>query len=202
MTAPASHLPLRACHCCGLVHRIGVVPPRHNAVCTRCASVIRHGTHPRALSRTGAFAAAALVLYPAALLLPVMTIQRLGHEQATSIWGGMVGLLAEGHWAVGAAVLTFSIIAPVLKLGALAALCLGRRAMGRDRRAATYRLVEFVGRWGMVDVLLVALVVAAVKLGDLVEVTPGPGVVAFGAVVVLSMLASVSFDPHAIWEDA
>lgn len=193
--------PLRACPCCGLVHRLPPVPTGSNATCVRCRSVIRHGTHPRALSRTGAFAAAALVLYPVALLMPVMTIERLGHEHVTSIWGGMVGLLAEGHWAVGVAVLVFSVVAPVLKLGALAALCLGRRAMGRERRAATYKLVEFVGRWGMVDVLLVAVVVAAAKLGDLVEVTPGPGVVAFGAVVVLSMLASVCFDPHAIWED-
>lgn len=183
------------------MHRVPPVPAGSNAVCTRCRSVIRHGTHPRALSRAGAFAAAALVLYAPALTLPVMTIAQLGHERATSIWGGMVGLLGAGHWAVGGAVLLFSVVAPVLKLGALVALCLGRRAMGRRPRAATYRLVEFVGRWGMADVLLVAVVVAAAKLGDLVEVTPGPGVVAFGAVVVLSMLSSLSFDPHAIWED-
>ena len=192
---------LRACPTCGLVHRVPVVARGCDAACTRCDSVIRHGVHPRALSRTGAFATAALALYPLALFLPVMTLERLGHESVTSVWGGMVKLLAEGHLGVGIAVLAFSVVAPVAKLVALAVLCLGGRVVGREHRAATYHFVEFVGRWGMVDVLLVALLVAAVKLGDLVEVTPGPGVIAFGAVVVLSMLASMSFDPHAIWED-
>ena len=62
-------------------------------------------------------------------------------------------------------------------------------------------MIEFIGRWGMVDVLLVAVLVAVVKLGDLVEVTPGPGVVVFGGVVILSLIASAMFDPHAIWEE-
>lgn len=192
---------MRACHCCGLVHRVPGVAPGTDALCTRCATVIRHGVHPRAISRTAALSLAALILYPVALALPVMTIERFGHEHAASIWGGMVGLLAEGHWGVGIAVLVLSIVAPVAKLVMLFALCAGDRILHRGHRAMTYRLVEFVGRWGMADVLLVAVLVAAAKLGDLVEVTPGPGVIVFGAVVVLSLLASMSFDPHAIWED-
>ena len=141
----------------------------------------------------------ALILYPIALLTPVMTIERLGHESAASIWHGTVQLLAEGHLAVGIAVLCFSIVAPVAKLIAIFSLTAGV-AMRAQHRAATYRFVEWVGRWGMVDVLLVAVLVAVVKLGDLVEVTPGIGVAAFGAVVVLSMLASAAFDPHQIWQ--
>jgi len=191
--------PLAACHCCGLVHRLPTVPRRADARCTRCDSVIRHGAHPRSSARAAALALTALLIYPLALLTPVMTIERLGHTSAASIWDGTVSLLAEGHLAVGLAVLCFSILAPVAKLAAVFTLTAGVR-LRAHHRAATYRFVEWIGRWGMVDVLLVALLVAVVKLGDLVEVTPGVGVAAFGAVVVLSILASAAFDPHQIWE--
>jgi paraquat-inducible protein A len=192
---------LGACHCCGLVHRIGSVDARHLACCVRCNSVIRHGVHPRSISRTAALALSALILYPMALMLPVMEIERFGQVSEASIWSGMVGLLAEGHLFVGVAILVFSVIAPIGKLGLLLALCTGQRRFSRHHRARAYRLIEFIGRWGMVDVLLVAVLVAVVKLGDLVTVTPGPGVVLFGAVVILSLIASSMFDPHAIWEE-
>ncbi|MCA9271802.1 MAG: paraquat-inducible protein A [Phycisphaerales bacterium] len=191
----------RACATCGLVHEVPSVPAKAVARCTRCRSVIRHGTHPAAESRTAALAAAALILYIPALTLPVMTLSRLGHESTNSIWSGTVALLAEGHYPVGLTIFFFSIVAPVAKLSALFALCFGRRWLSHGARASTYHAVEFIGRWGMLDVLLVAILVAIVKLGDLVTVTPGPGVVVFGVVVLLSMLATISFDPHAIWEE-
>jgi len=152
------------------------------------------------VSRAAAISLAALILYPLALTLPVMRIERLGHTHVSSIWGGMVDLLAEGRLFVGLAILLFSIVTPIGKLGAMFVLCSGDRLLRASHRAFTYRVVEFLGRWGMADVLLVAIVVAIVKLGDLVQVTPGVGVVAFGAVVILSLLASAAFDPHAIWE--
>jgi paraquat-inducible protein A len=190
--------PLAACHCCGLVHRIPALPRRSTARCTRCDTVIKTDPHPRGTARASALALTALVLYPIALFTPVMTIERLGHASEASIWHGTVQLLAEGHLAVGLAVLCFSIVAPVAKLVAIFTLTAGV-SLRAHHRAATYRFVEWIGRWGMVDVLLVALLVAIVKLGDLVEVTPGAGVAAFGGVVILSMLASAAFDPHEIW---
>ncbi len=144
---------------------------------------------------------AAIVIYPVALTLPVMQIERLGYASDASIWSGMVGLLAEGHVFIGLVVLLFSIVAPVGKLGLSLTLCAGKRGLDRRDRASVYKLIEFIGRWGMVDVLLVAVLVATVKLGDVVQVTPGPGVVAFGVVVMLSLIASTIFDPHAIWEE-
>lgn len=189
---------LAACHCCGLVHRIPAVPPKSAARCTRCDSVIPVDPHPRSAARAAALALTALIIYPLALFTPVMTIERLGHTAEASIWQGTVSLLAEGHLAVGLAVLCFSIVAPVAKLAAIFTLTTGV-SMHARHRARTYRFVEWIGRWGMVDVLLVAILVAAVKLGDLVEVTPGVGVAAFGAVVILSILASAAFDPHQIW---
>lgn len=185
-----------------MVHRIPAVGARSVACCTRCSSVIRHGVHPRSVNRAAALALGALLLYPLALWLPVMRIERLGHESDASIWSGMIALLAEGHLFVGLAVLLFSVIAPIGKLVLIFALCVGQKLIARQDRARAYRLIELIGRWGMVDVLLVAILVAVVKLGDLVEVTPGPGVVLFGGVVILSLLASAAFDPHAIWEEA
>jgi len=192
---------LRACPTCGRVHRLPGIRAGQVLRCTRCREAIKHAVHPRSTSRTAALALAALILYPLALMLPVMTLERLGNESVASIWGGTIGLLAEGHYFVGLTILLFSIVAPILKLGAMFALCAGDLFMHRSHRAATYHFVEFIGRWGMLDVLLVAVLVAAVKLGDLVEVHPGPGVVAFLAVVVLSLLSSAAFDPRSIWEE-
>jgi paraquat-inducible protein A len=191
-------LGLRACPTCGLVHRVGVLTPQEVARCVRCRAVVAHGSSWRGASRTAALCVAALVLLPLALSMPVMTLERFGHASVASIWTGTIGLLAEGHLGVGLTVLLFSVIAPPAKLAALLVLSSGRWLRGRGR-AVAYHAVEFLGRWGMLDVLLVAVLVAAVKLGDLVQVTPGPGIVVFGAVVVLSLLASMSFDPHAAW---
>lgn len=145
---------------------------------------------------------AALIVYVPAITMPVMTLEQLGQTSTASIWHGMIDLLAEGHYGVGLTILFFSIIAPLVKLGSMLGLTLAQGRFERKHRAVTFRMVEFIGRWGMLDVLLVAVLVAAVKLGDLVNVTPGPGVIAFAAVVVLSLLASASFDPHAIWDTA
>jgi len=196
----ARSLPFRACHTCGLVHRLPRIPARHRARCTRCRSLLRTQPHPRSGSRSTALAVAALILYPAAILMPVMTLERLGQTSSASIWHGTIDLLSERHYGVGLTILLFSIVAPVGKLGALLALTLASGHFERKHKATTFRAVEWIGRWGMLDVLLVAVLVAAVKLGDLVSVTPGPGVIAFGAVVLLSLLASATFDPHAIWD--
>lgn len=215
MPIPSSHpsssqlaAHLAACHCCGLVHKVPTINSRSVACCSRCDSIIKQGVHPRSIHRTAALALAALILYPLALYLPVMEIQRLGHESQASIWSGTIALLAEGHLFVGLAVLIFSIIAPIGKLALLFVLCIAnstsssinQNLITKHDQARAYRLVELIGRWGMVDVLLVAILVAVVKLGDLVQVTPGPGVIVFGIVVIFSLLASSVFDPHAIWQ--
>lgn len=191
---------LGACHTCGLVQIVGEIPKHHQARCSRCAQTVKHAARPRAASRCAALCIAALVLYPAAMLLPVLRIERLGHTNSSTIWSGVVSLLAEGEFFVGVVVLVSSIIAPLAKLIAMLALCSGQIFENQRHEAATYRAVEWIGRWGMIDVLLVTILVAAVKLGSWVEVTPGPGVAAFAGVVILSLAASAAFDPHAIWE--
>lgn len=152
------------------------------------------------MARSAAFALGALILYPPAMLLPVIEIERMGHRSEATIWSGVVDLLSEGSVLVALIVLLCSIIIPLVKIGATFMICSGELFLRHRHRAMTYRALEWIGRWGMVDVLLVALLVAAVKLGSWLSVHPGPGAAAFAGVVVLSLLASAAFDPEAIWE--
>lgn len=153
------------------------------------------------MARSAAFAFAALILYPPAMLLPVIEIERMGHRSEATIWSGVVDLLSEGSVVVALIVLLCSIVIPLIKIGATFMICSGELFLHHRHRAMTYRALEWIGRWGMVDVLLVALLVAAVKLGSWLSVHPGPGAAAFAGVVVLSLLASAAFDPEAIWEE-
>lgn len=192
---------LRACGTCGLVQRVRGAPGGFVARCPRCRAIVRHDRIPRAASRAAAFALAALILFPVAMWLPVLSVEQMGHTNSSTIWSGVVALWADGHPGLSLLVLTCSIVIPLGKIGGVFVLCAGGAALRRHHQAAAYQAIDLLGKWGMIDVLLVAFLVALVKLGDLVDVHAGPGAVAFAAVVVLSMLASASFDPSAIWEE-
>ena len=175
------------------------------ALCGRCgeglpqASSGRDGA--RVATRVAALCLTALALFPAAVLLPVFEVQQFGRTVDASLWSGSLGLLGRGEVLVGLVVLLCSLCLPVLKLTALMVVTAGRRWMAAHHRRLGWRLVEWTGRWGMLDVLLVAILVAWMKMGDLVEFSPGPGLGAFAAVVTLSLLASAQYDPHALWEE-
>jgi paraquat-inducible protein A len=201
MVENTSPQPLRACPCCGLVQSLPPLPPRSRAVCRRCShDLVKRSLLVRSRQRTAAFAIAALVLYPFAVTLPMLEVERLGHVSAAGILEGISSMLAKGQWFIGIVVLLCSVVFPLGKLIALLALSSGRVLRRAQHRALTYRLVEWTGRWGMLDVLLVAILVATIKLGEWLTVTPGPAALAFACCVVLSLLAAASFDPHALWE--
>lgn len=189
----------KACHCCGLIHRLPALQPGESAVCVRCRNVIhRPGSAARSAGRTAAAASGALVLFFPAILLPVLEIEKLGHHYQSSILLGTLELLRHGNWFVGGVVLLFSIVFPLAKLVLLLELSL-LEIVHRRHKAVTYRAMEHVGKWSMMDVLLLAFMVMLVKLGDLVTFHFGPAVVAFILCVAMSMIASISFDPHVIW---
>ena len=196
----ADTLPLRSCPHCGLIQKVPPVSPGRRACCFRCDGGL--GTGPRrwiSNSRTAAIATAALVLFPLAVTLPMIRIEKFGHTHESGLIEGVTVLLSRGELVVGLVVLTCSVILPVLKLVAMLVLSSGRFLRLRHR-ALTYRLVEWAGRWGMLDVLLVAILVAVLKLGDMVEVSVGPGLLAFTTCVGLSLVAAALFDPHSLWE--
>ena len=198
----ASVTSLRACPCCGKVHRVGAVPRGQRAICTRCGSAVARPERARVERQLALGASVAgLVLYPFAISLPIMTLERLGLAREASVWSGALGLLERGELAVGAVVFVCSVVVPLLKLLGLLWLT-ARTGAPRRHHAGTYRWIERVGRWGMLDVLLVAVCVAWIKLGDLVQVHPGPGALAFTGCVLASLLASTWFDPHAHWRRA
>ena len=194
---------LKACHCCGLVHRVPELARGDEARCVRCSSLVDAGNRSGVQSAARCLAAAtgALILYFPAILLPILQIEKLGHHHEASLLGGTIDLLLHGNWFVGLVVLVFSIVIPLAKILALMELS-WISLTGRAHRAWTYRVVELAGRWSMMDVLLLALMVTLVKLGDLVEFHLGPAVFAFVMCVIMSVIASAMFDPHAIWEDA
>ena len=183
---PSANAPeVASCACCGLLQRVPPLPPRHVARCSRCRTKLHEAFRSvRSNRRAAAFALAALVLYPFGVGLPMLEIRQFGHRQETSVVEGVASLFAHSEYAVGLIVLSCSVIFPLGKLLALLFLSTGASAIPGEHRAITYRLVEWTGRWGMLDVLVVAVLVAVLKLGDLVEVAPGPGALAFASVVI------------------
>jgi paraquat-inducible protein A len=190
---------LKACHCCGQIHRLPVLAVNQSAVCTRCGAGIA-SLPGQSASRTAAAAAAALLLYWPAILLPILRIEKFGHHYQSSLLMGTIELLVEGSWFVGGVVLLFSIVFPLVKILLLLELSL-LGLLHRQHKARTYRIMEFAGKWSMMDVMLLAFMVMLVKLGTMVEFHFGPAVWAFVLCVAMSMLASICFDPHTIWDE-
>ena len=204
---PETAIKPRACGTCGLVQRVPPLAGRQRAHCTRCRAVVaRAPGAPRRLGDfggnhwTAATALGALILYPLAVGLPFLSIERLGQRHSASILESSVELLAGGELLVGLVVFLCSVVLPLGKLSGLLLISTSRGWMRRRHRALTWHAVELSGRWGMIDVLLAAVLIAILKLGDLVVVDPGPGLFAFTSCVALSLVAGASFDPHALWE--
>lgn len=198
--APQPELRLAACHACGLVQALPLLAPRRRAICCRCrATLDAPGRRSRCNQESAAAALAGLILYPLAISLPILRVEQMGRRSDASIWEGSLGLLRDGELFVGAVVFLCSILVPLLKLAGLLALTSVRSPAAHRHRAWIYRAIEWAGRWGMLDVLLIAILVAWIKMGDLVEVRPGPAAFTFTLVVLLSLIASARFDPHALW---
>jgi paraquat-inducible protein A len=172
--------------------------------CTRCGFRL-HDRTPASLQRTWAFALAAVVLYIPANTYPVLTVVRLGAGQPSTILGGVRELIDAGMWPLAALVFFASVAVPVLKLIGLGTLLISTR-MGTEwalhDRTILYRIVDTVGRWSMIDIFMESILVGLVQFGKVASVYPGPGAIAFSAVVILTMLAARSFDPRLMWDSA
>jgi paraquat-inducible protein A len=185
------------CGECGMVQAPG-------KRCLRCGYRL-HRRKPDSLNRTAALVAAGFILYLPANLYPVLTVIMLGQGQPSTIFDGVIELARSRDWPLAMIVFVASILVPLLKLFGLGLLVLtarngsARALVGRTR---LYRLIELVGRWSSVDIVVAALLTALVTLGNLAEVTPGLGILAFGGVVFLTMLATDLFDPRLIWDAA
>ena len=196
MIASARDVGMAVCPTCELVMK----RPEHSAACPRCYERVPYRSSN---TRCWALVIAATALYFPANVLPMMHTESLLTQRTDTIYSGIKFLWQEGSWELAMLVFLASILIPILKLLALGFLLVmsGRRSTWRPRfRTKLYRVLEVVGHWSMLDVFVVALLAAVVQLGRFASVDPGPAVAPFGMVVVLTMLASASFDPHSIWE--
>lgn len=196
----ATEAGLVSCHACGHVqpHDRANAHPR----CARCNAPL-HERHPDSVTRTWALLFAAALLYIPANLLPVMHTASLVGDEDDTIMSGIVYFWTSGSWPLAIIVFIASILVPMLKLFVLALLAFtaGRRSTWRPvERTKLYRIVEFIGRWSMLDIFVVTLTVALVRFQSLAVISARPGAIAFGSVVILTMLASMQFDPRLIWD--
>jgi paraquat-inducible protein A len=200
MNAPRAHeLGIIGCHVCGLVCR---EPATEEAACPRCGAALHRRKHD-SIRRTWALLLAAFILYIPANVLPIMRTVSLGDVDDNTIISGVVELWVKGSPSLAVIVFTASIVVPMMKFLVLGTLLVSTQRRSRwalRQRAKLFRLVEFIGYWSMLDVFVVALLTALVRFGFFSQVAPLPGVVFFGLTVILTMFASMSFDPRLMWD--
>jgi paraquat-inducible protein A len=171
--------------------------------CRRCGGAL-HSRHKNSLNRTWALLIAAMILYVPANLMPITLTTALGSTEGDTIMQGVIYFLFSGDWPIALVILTASILVPLLKMAALTYLLLSVQRHSSHRpldRTKIFRMVEFVGRWSMIDVFVVTIMVALVQLGAVATIQAGTGAIFFCAVVITTMLAAESFDPRLIWDE-
>jgi paraquat-inducible protein A len=178
---------LAGCHVCEKVAPVAL------GKCPRCGSHL-HLRKPDSINRTLALVVAATLMYIPANLLPIMSIRELGVLTESTIVAGLIQF-----WEAG----SYPIAIPLLKIVSLLWLCAAAKGLvphSSKVLGRVYWMTELLGRWSMVDIFVVAILVTMVQLGNYMRVTPGPGALAFAGVVILTMFAAMSFDPKLLWD--
>lgn len=191
-----------ACKACGQAHEMKPIKPGTVALCVRCGARLEQRSND-SLHRTAALALAALILYIPANVQPILRLELYGAWSENTVWDGVVKFYQDRNYFISAVVLFASILIPLFKLFGLffVVVTTGRKSpRAKLFRTWLYRFIESIGKWAMLDVFVVAIWVAVVKMGQLANVSPGKGLLPFGCVVVLTLLASASFDPQLIWQ--
>ncbi len=192
---------LISCHCC---HLLCKAPPLEDGLmlCPRCGAKM-HARKPNSIARTWALVIAAFVFYIPANVLPVTNVISFGKAQSDTIISGVIYFVKSGSWPIALVIFVASVFVPLLKLFLLTFLLISVRIKSKWRpkdRTRLYRITEAVGRWSMVDIYVITILVALVKLGALATIEAGPGAIFFAGVVVITMFAAMSFDPRLIWD--
>lgn len=189
---------LRSCHCCM------AILPVDQKQCGRC-DTSGYARRKNSLQWTMALLITSIFLYIPANLLPIMITQVLGTPMPSTIMAGVVLLWSEGSYPVAMVILIASIMVPTMKMIAIGWLCWdanSNKEIDRERLHVIYEVVEFVGRWSMIDVFVIAVLSALVRMGQLMSIYPDIGALLFASVVILTMFAAMTFDPRLIWDRA
>lgn len=173
----------------------------HETHCPRCGSRVST-RKPNSLQRSWALTMTAALLYIPANILPIMTVSKFDQGRPDTIMSGVIELVNHGMLPVAVLVFTASILVPLLKLLGMIwlLLCVHFPRLAIHRQMSLYRLIIWIGRWSMLDIFIISLLVALVQFGNLGVVTAGPGAYAFACVVVITMWAAISFDPRLLWD--
>lgn len=193
---PGIHQNLRLCSCCT------AILPVDQEVCPRCESK-GHVRCKNSLQWTMALLITSIMLYLPANILPIMITNLLGDEMPSTIMAGVVLLWGEGSYPVALVIFIASIMVPTLKMIAIAWLCWDAKGHGKrdsERMHFIYEVVEFVGRWSMIDVFVIAVLSALVRIGGLMSIYPAIGALMFALVVIMTMFAAMTFDPRLSWD--
>lgn len=193
---------LNVCPAWSACTHCGFVQSSQNTRCDRCAAPV-HKRKPNSRTRVAALVLTACVFYIPANVLPVMELRSIMGTSAHTILGGVIQLWELGSWDLALIVFIASIVVPITKLLALVVLLIGRRWRGNEvqrQRNRIYDMVELIGQWSMLDVFVVVLMAALANFPGLSQIIPGAGALSFGMVVVLTMLAALSYDPRQGWD--
>jgi paraquat-inducible protein A len=194
---------LVGCHSCNLLSKVSTMEKHAQVTCPRCGGVL-HARKHNSIARTWALVIAAYICYIPANLLPMTAVTSLGNVQEDTIMSGVIYFLLHGEWPIGLVIFIASVVVPLAKLFTLTYLLISvqRKSQWRPQeRARLYRMTEAVGRWSMTDIYVVTILVALVQLGNLATIEAGPGAIFFGAVVVITLFAAMTFDPRKIWDN-
>lgn len=178
-------------------------PNARKQTCTRCGAAV-HARRPNSVMRTWALLLTAAILYIPANLLPIMTVSSLGNGSPDTIMSGVLTLVHHGMYPIAGVVFVASILVPTFKLVGIGLLLFSvqrHQPLSARQRILMYRFIEFIGRWSMLDIFVIAILVAVVNFGRIASVSANLGAVAFASVVILTMLAAVTFDPRLIWDN-
>jgi paraquat-inducible protein A len=200
--ASARQLGLVSCQACHLLNREPKAAAYEAAYCSRCGEEL-HRRKPNSIVRTWALVIAAMVFYIPANVLPMTITSALGSVSADTIMSGVIYFIHSGSWEIALVIFTASVFVPFLKFAILIYLLLSVQFKSIKRpkdRTRLYRFTEAIGRWSMLDIYVVTILVALVKLGFLADIEAGPAAIYFAAVVVTTMIAAESFDPRLIWD--
>jgi paraquat-inducible protein A len=190
----------KACRTCGQIHKLPRLSPGELARCVRCGTTVHDPEHAaKSAGRTAAASLGAFLLFWPAVLLPVIYLEGLGFRYDASLFFGSLHMLTHGNRAVGASLMIFVVVLPLVKVALLIELS-ALQVFSREQKTVVYRAMQAASRWSMLDVFAMAALMILVRLGSLVEFRFGPAAIALVLYVVMSIAATWSFDPNAIWE--
>jgi paraquat-inducible protein A len=198
----AWHFDLTACHACDLLIEKQPILPGSRTVCPRCGAAV-HPRRPDSLARTWALAITALICLIPANLYPIMTLTYRGEPETSTIIDGVILLVKDQAIPIAVVIFIASIAVPFLKVFGLITLLLSIQLkwhLSPRQRTLLYRIIEAIGRWSMLDIFTVSILVALVQLGSLAEIVAGPAATFFCLAVVITIFAAMSFDSRLIWD--